>query len=59
MSKISELFKQKLEVINMGLVSFKESLDKFGVRAVQIDWRPPAAEDKETMDALRKLLGNK
>ena len=59
MNKANELFKQKLKVINIGLTSFKESLDKEGVKTIQIDWKPPATEDKETLEALKKLLGNK
>ncbi|MCX6088385.1 MAG: fdrA domain protein [Caldiserica bacterium] len=55
----NELFKKELKVINIGLLSFKESLDKEGVKTIQIDWKPPATEDEETLDALKKLLGNK
>lgn len=36
------LFGKKLKVINIGLQSFKESLDKRGVESVQVDWHPPA-----------------
>jgi hypothetical protein len=57
MRKISDLFKQELKVINIGLLSFKESLDDVGVKVIQVDWRPPAGGDQETMDALKKLLG--
>ncbi len=57
MRKISDLFKQELKVINIGLLSFKESLDDVGVKVIQVDWRPPAGGDEEVMDALKKLLG--
>jgi len=57
MRKISDLFKQELKVINIGLLSFKESLDEVGVKVIQVDWRPPAGGDQEVMDALKKLLG--
>jgi len=57
MRKISDLFKRELRVINIGLLSFKESLDDVGVKVIQVDWRPPAGGDQETMDALKKLLG--
>jgi hypothetical protein len=57
MRKISDLFKQELNVINIGLLSFKESLDDVGVKVIQVDWRPPAGGDQEAMDALKKLLG--
>lgn len=36
------LFGKKLKVINIGLESFKEALDKCGVESVQVDWHPPA-----------------
>ncbi len=57
MRKISDLFKQELKAINIGLVSFKESLDDVGVKVIQVDWRPPAGGDEQVMDALKKLLG--
>ncbi|MGA2773499.1 MAG: DUF1116 domain-containing protein [Bryobacteraceae bacterium] len=42
---IRELFETELKVVNIGLVSFKESLDHCGVQAVQVDWRPPIQVD--------------
>ncbi len=57
MRKITDLFKQELKVINIGLLSFKESLEDVGVKVIQVDWRPPAGGDEEVMDALKKLLG--
>lgn len=57
MRKISDLFKQELKVINIGLISFKESLDDVGVKTIQVDWRPPAGGDEQVTDALKKLLG--
>ncbi len=57
MRKISDLFKQELKIINIGLLSFKESLEDAGVKVIQVDWRPPAGGDEEVMDALKKLLG--
>jgi hypothetical protein len=57
--KASELFRQELKVINIGLHSFKESLDKVGVKTIQIDWKPPSTEDEETLEALKKLMGSK
>ncbi len=55
----NDLFKKELKVVNVGLLSFKESLDKVGVKTIQVDWKPPATEDAETLEALKKLLGNK
>ncbi len=36
-----DLFKKELKVVNIGLSSFKESLDDVGAASVQVDWRPP------------------
>lgn len=57
MSKINELFKSELQVINIGLEAFKDSLKKENIKVIQIDWRPPAVTDSKTLDALNKLLG--
>lgn len=54
---ISDLFKKELKVINVGLKSFKESLEKEGFKVVHLDWKPPAGGDEEALEALRKLMG--
>lgn len=41
---INSLFNQDLKVINIGLSSFKESLDKEGVESVHVDWTPPIGD---------------
>ncbi|MBP7140241.1 MAG: fdrA domain protein [Caldisericia bacterium] len=53
---IADLFKKELKVINIGLLSFKESLDKEGFKAIQVDWKPPAGGDEEALEALKKLM---
>jgi hypothetical protein len=40
---MSKLFDQELQVVNIGLQSFKEALDACGVKSVQMDWKPPLA----------------
>jgi hypothetical protein len=45
---VNKLFEQDLQVINIGLASFAESIQQTGGQAVQLDWRPPAAGDRET-----------
>ena len=57
MNKINELFKSELQVINIGLESFKESLKNENIRVIQVDWRPPAVTDDRALDVLNKLLG--
>ena len=38
---MKSLFEQELQVINIGLQSFKETLDACKVTSVQVDWKPP------------------
>ncbi|MGD0037761.1 MAG: DUF1116 domain-containing protein [Bacteroidota bacterium] len=40
---MKNLFEQELQVINIGLQSFKETLDACNVKSVQVDWKPPLA----------------
>ncbi|MBI5245332.1 MAG: DUF1116 domain-containing protein [Elusimicrobia bacterium] len=49
---IGNLFKTQLKVVNIGLASFKESLDQSKVPAVQVDWRPPVKVDEEVLAAV-------
>jgi len=51
---VADLFKKELKVINVGLLSFKESLDKEGFKAIQVDWKL----QQEEMKKLLKLLKN-
>ena len=53
--KPADIFGKELKVINIGLQSFKDSLDAAGAAAVQVDWRPPAGGDATMIDALKKL----
>ncbi len=45
--KLQDLFKEELNVINIGLESFAENLKDEGYNAVQVDWKPAAGGDKE------------
>ena len=55
-SKIDELLRKPIVVINLGLKKFAESLDEQGVEVVQVGWIPPAGGDKEMVDLLDQLL---
>jgi hypothetical protein len=55
MTKINELFREKLKVINMGLESFNEDLKKQNTKTVQVDWKPPAGGNKKMLSLLDKL----
>ncbi|MFA5139836.1 MAG: DUF1116 domain-containing protein [Elusimicrobiota bacterium] len=50
---ISKLFKQDLNVVNIGLASFKESLDSARVQVVHMDWAPPIQVDGAALRFLR------
>ncbi len=52
MSK-NNLFGSDLKVVNIGLSSFKESLDEVGAAAVQVQWRPPVDVDPALAQVLR------
>ncbi len=47
---INDLFQTELKVINIGLTAFKESLDRSGTEAIQVDWHPPLAMDAAVME---------
>lgn len=53
---INELLNTKIIVINIGLRTFAESLEKQAVDFVQVDWTPPADGDQEMIDLLSELL---
>ena len=55
MSKLNELFEQKLHVVNFGIESFYDDLLSQKVDAVHVDWKPVAGGDKLAAANLRKL----
>jgi len=42
---INRLFESELAVINIGLKSFGDTLEKSNVKVVQVDWKPPLVAD--------------
>lgn len=52
---ISELFREKLAVVNIGVPLFFNDLEKQGHEAVQVDWTPPAGGDPRLIAALKRL----
>lgn len=54
-SNINKLFNQDLSAVNLGLESFAENLRNEGVKAVQVQWKPPAGGNREIADLLDKL----
>ncbi len=52
---VEKLFTSELRAVNIGLESFARNLLKEGVKAVQVDWRPPAGGDLKTIAALDSI----
>ena len=55
---MSALFKDSLNVINVGLNSFAETVERAGGTATHVDWRPPADGDADTGRALARLVNH-
>ncbi len=55
-SKILDLFRSPLVVVNVGPKSFADVLEQQGYEAIQVDWKPIAGGDKQ-MQELLALLG--
>lgn len=53
---VNKLFDQDLQVINVGLSSFADSIQQTGGKSLQLDWRPPAMGDKATGANLARLV---
>ena len=51
---MDSLFDAELKVVNVGLSSFKESVDAAGAKAVQVDWKPPMDVDPAAVDVIRR-----
>ena len=57
MSEEKELLGEQLQVVNIGLEMFAETLRRHHVPLVHLDWRPPAQGDAHLLDLLRRLQG--
>ncbi|WP_042477458.1 YlbE family protein [Bacillus ndiopicus] len=55
MSKINELFNSKLNVINVGIESFKDDLSQQNATVTHLEWAPPGRGNPEIIAALDKL----
>ena len=55
------VFSEKLQVINIGLDGFGQTLQELGIPVAMVDWRPPAGGDPELIgiiDSLRRNSGD-
>ncbi|MBQ9345308.1 MAG: DUF1116 domain-containing protein [Kiritimatiellae bacterium] len=52
---LNDLFQSPLRAVNVGIETFKDTVDKFAPPSVQVDWRPPVpvAPDSEKILAKR------
>ncbi|MBU4484047.1 DUF1116 domain-containing protein [bacterium] len=46
---MNKLFDEDLNVVNIGLKSFKDALDDVGIKSVQVDWKPPMDVSEDAM----------
>jgi hypothetical protein len=53
---ISDLFNGEIRVVNIGLRSFRETLDHVGVEAVQVDWKPPMDVSAAALEIVEQNL---
>lgn len=53
---MAKLLEQELVVLNVGLKQFCTSLDEQKVKALHVEWRPPAEDDAAIEDLLSGLL---
>jgi len=51
---MNQLFENELKVINIGMKSFKETLDGLKVNSVQVDWKPPIFSDNKLFQLINK-----
>lgn len=55
MNKINELFGKDINVVNVGIESFYNSLRDQKVDTVQVDWKPAAGGNEKLQAILDKL----
>ena len=50
-----DILHQEIQVINIGLESFKEALEAQGVKVAHVNWQVPAKGDMKLINILKKL----
>jgi hypothetical protein len=55
---VSALFSRPLSVLNVGLASFADAIEKHGGAATRLEWAPPANGERRACDALAALVGH-
>lgn len=49
------VFREPLRVVNIGLESFAEELEREGVMVLHVDWRPPSGGNAKLAALLQTL----
>jgi hypothetical protein len=52
-----ELFRTPLQVINIGIEEFADTLRKQSVPVAEVDWQPPAGGNVELVEILKQMYG--
>lgn len=55
---ILELFTQNISVLNIGIKSFGDNINKVGSKSVNLDWKPPALDKPEALNILNSLYNH-
>ncbi|MGB9839903.1 fdrA domain protein [Thermovenabulum sp.] len=55
LSKINELFKKELKVVNIGITGFRDDLKSLKVPVIHVEFRPPAGGNAKLLSILKKL----
>ena len=58
MCEIKDIFGQKLNVLNIGTVGFRDDLALQEVQVTQIHWAPPADGNEEIIELLDQFAGD-
>ena len=53
---MTDLFQTELNIVNLGLKSFKETLDRLNVKSVHVEWRPPLFTDDRSMSIIKSNI---
>ena len=53
---LDELLRGEIEVVNIGVEDFADTLQEQGVQVIHVRWSPPAGGDREMIRILEKLL---
>ena len=55
MSKVSQLFKNTVKIVNVGLETFYDAGKDQDIETIHVEWKPPAGGNTKLLDILEKL----